>query len=141
MHIQTSFCSSHLASVHINQEALASIYVPNPAQLTHYVVLGWHAQFGQPANLKLTNDGRGSYCQRPGLSVGQAARLPNTPNRPLRPPDKGQTGIDWPPMVNLKGQTGASALLWVATSIAILRVTTSASNSKKSYYNKVNLEQ
>jgi hypothetical protein len=29
-----------------------------------------------------------------GLSVGRAARLPDTPNRPSRPPDKGQTGID-----------------------------------------------
>jgi hypothetical protein len=76
-----------------------------------------------------------------GLSVGRAARLPNTPNRSLRPPDKDQTGIDWPPMVNLKGQTGTGALPWVATSIAIFHVTTSASNSKKSYYSKVNLEQ
>jgi hypothetical protein len=73
--------------------------------------------------------------------MGQAARPLDTPDKPLSPPDKGQTGIDWPPMVNLKGQTGASALPWVATSIAILRVTTSAGNSKKSYYNKVNLEQ
>jgi hypothetical protein len=30
-----------------------------------------------------------------GLSVGRAARPPNTPDRPSRPPDKGQTGIDW----------------------------------------------
>jgi hypothetical protein len=36
---------------------------------------------------------------------------------------------------------GAGALPWVATSTAILHVTTSADNSKKNYYNKVNLEQ
>jgi hypothetical protein len=32
-----------------------------------------------------------------GLSVGRATRLgrpPDTPDRPSRPPDKGQTGID-----------------------------------------------
>jgi hypothetical protein len=78
---------------------------------------------------------------RPGLSMGRAARSPDTPDRPLHPPDKGQTGIDWPPMVNLKSQTGAGALPWTATSTAILHVTTSAGNSKKSYCSKVNLEQ
>jgi hypothetical protein len=31
---------------------------------------------------------------RVGLSVGRAARLPNTPDRPSRLPDKGQTDID-----------------------------------------------
>jgi hypothetical protein len=44
------------------------------------------------------------------------ARPPDMPNRPLRPPDKGQTGIDRPSMVNLKGQTGANALPWTTTS-------------------------
>jgi hypothetical protein len=44
-------------------------------------------------------------------------------------------------MVNLKGQTSAGALPWVATSTAILHVTTPAGNSKKSYCTKVNLEQ
>jgi hypothetical protein len=29
-----------------------------------------------------------------GLSVGRAARPPDTPDRPSRPPDKSQTGID-----------------------------------------------
>jgi hypothetical protein len=29
-----------------------------------------------------------------GLSVGRATRLPDTPDRPSRSPDKGQTGID-----------------------------------------------
>jgi hypothetical protein len=29
-----------------------------------------------------------------GLSVGRAARPPDTPDRPSRPPDKGQMGID-----------------------------------------------
>jgi hypothetical protein len=29
-----------------------------------------------------------------GLSMGRAARPPYTPDRPSRPPDKGQTGID-----------------------------------------------
>jgi hypothetical protein len=64
------------------------------------------------------------HLYMPGLSIGRAARPPDTPDRPSRPPDKGQTGIDWPPMVNLKGQTGADALLWAATSTAILHVTT-----------------
>jgi hypothetical protein len=76
-----------------------------------------------------------------GLSVGRAARLPDTPNRPSRPPNKGQTGIDWPPMVNLKGQTGTGALPGATTSTAILHMTMSADNSKKIYYSKVNLEQ
>jgi hypothetical protein len=30
----------------------------------------------------------------PGLSVERATRPPYTPDRPSRPPDKGQTGID-----------------------------------------------
>jgi hypothetical protein len=30
----------------------------------------------------------------PGLSVGRAAGPLDTPDRPSRPPDKGQTGID-----------------------------------------------
>jgi hypothetical protein len=47
------------------------------------------------------------------LFVGRAACLPD---RPLRPPDKGQIGVDQPSMVNLKGQTGAGALPWTATS-------------------------
>jgi hypothetical protein len=43
----------------------------------------------------LTTENVDSYSdQGVGLSVGQAARLPNTPDRPSRPPDKGQTGID-----------------------------------------------
>jgi hypothetical protein len=29
-----------------------------------------------------------------GLSVERAARLPDTPDRPSRLPDKGQTGVD-----------------------------------------------
>jgi hypothetical protein len=29
-----------------------------------------------------------------GLSMGQAAPPPDTPDRPSRPPDKGQTGVD-----------------------------------------------
>jgi hypothetical protein len=69
------------------------------------------------------------------------ARPPDMLDRPSRMPDKGQMGIDWPPMVNLKGQTGGSALLWAATSTAILHVNTSAGNNKKSYCSKVNLEQ
>jgi hypothetical protein len=32
--------------------------------------------------------------QYPGLSVGRAARPLDTPDRPSRSPDKGQTGID-----------------------------------------------
>jgi hypothetical protein len=73
--------------------------------------------------------------------MGRAARPLDMPNRPSRLPDKGQTGIDWLPMVNLKGQMGAGALSWIATSTTILHVTRSAGNSKKSYCNKVNLEQ
>jgi hypothetical protein len=33
-------------------------------------------------------------CLRPGLFVGRAARRSDMPDRPSRPPDKGQTGID-----------------------------------------------
>jgi hypothetical protein len=29
-----------------------------------------------------------------GLSIERAAHPPDTPDRPLRPPDKGQTGVD-----------------------------------------------
>jgi hypothetical protein len=53
---------------------------------------------------------------RAGLSMGRAARSPDTPNRPSRPLDKDQTSVDWPSMVNLKGQTGAGALSWTAAS-------------------------
>jgi hypothetical protein len=31
---------------------------------------------------------------QPGLSVGRAARPPGMPDRPPRPPNNGQTGID-----------------------------------------------
>jgi hypothetical protein len=43
-------------------------------------------------------------------------------------------------MVNLKGQMGTQALPWAVTSTAILHVTTSTGNNKKSYCSKVNLE-
>ena len=42
----------------------------------------------------LHGHGHGSQPSQLGLSVGRAARLPDMPNRPSRPPDKGQTGID-----------------------------------------------
>jgi hypothetical protein len=45
-----------------------------------------------------------------------ASRPPGPLDRPSHPPDKGQTSVGWPPMVNLKGQTSASALPWTATS-------------------------
>jgi hypothetical protein len=51
-----------------------------------------------------------------GLSVERATHPPDTPDRPSHLPDKGQTGVDWPPMVSLKGQTGTGALPWTATS-------------------------
>jgi hypothetical protein len=35
-----------------------------------------------------------NHLTNPGLSVGRAACPPDTPDRPLRLPDKGQTGID-----------------------------------------------
>jgi hypothetical protein len=76
-----------------------------------------------------------------GLSVGQAARPPDTPDRPSRPPDKGQTGIDWPPMVNKRVKRALTHFRGQPPQTAILHVTRSAGNSKKSYYNKVNLEQ
>jgi hypothetical protein len=38
---------------------------------------------------------RGATSSEVGLSVGWAARPPGTPDRPFRPPDKGQKGIDW----------------------------------------------
>jgi hypothetical protein len=56
------------------------------------------SRFGAPTEV-LTDQGReflGEFqtlCE-PGLSVGQAARPPDTPDRPSRQPDKGQMGID-----------------------------------------------
>jgi hypothetical protein len=50
-----------------------------------------------------------------GRVVCGAGRLPDTPDRPSCQPDKGQTSIDRPSMVNLKGQMGAGALPWTAT--------------------------
>jgi hypothetical protein len=37
----------------------------------------------------------------PALATRPPARPPGMPDRPSRPPDKGQTGVAWPSMVNL----------------------------------------
>jgi hypothetical protein len=79
-------------------------------------------------------------CLWGGPPARPPARPPDTLDRPLRLPNKGQMGIDWLPMVNLKGQMGTQALPWAVTSTAILHVTTSTGNNKKSYCSKVNLE-